>query len=198
MDMNEKANALDKCGASVTKGSLIEESAKAAGKFFVKCFDKDKNLKWEDTIENVVTTLGKNVALDAFLAGAGYTVTGPYMGLISSVGYTGVPVVGDTMTSHGTWVEAGWSTNFPLYTAPRKTCAWSAATGGGKSLSAALNFAIITTGGTVKGCFLVYGSGAVSTINDTNGTLYSAGLFTGGDKIVGVGDTLQVSYTGTL
>jgi hypothetical protein len=117
------------------------------------------------------------------------------MGLISSVGYGAGPAAADTMSSHAGWVEAGFSTNYPLYTTPRKTCAWSAAAAGSKALSAALSFPIITTGGTVKGAFLVFGSGAVSTINDTNGTLLSAGTFTGGDKIVGVGDTLQVSYS---
>jgi len=155
-------------------------------------------LKWEDTIHNVVTTVGKNLALDTYLAGSGYTVTGPYMGLISSVSYGAGPVVGDTMASHAGWHEAGAGTDYPLYTAPRKTCAWNSASGGSKSLSAALSFSIITTGGTVKGCFIVYGTGAVSTIQDTNGTLYSAGTFTGGDKILGVGDTLQVSYTASL
>jgi hypothetical protein len=136
--------------------------------------------------------------LDTALAGSSYSVVGPFMGLISSVSYTTGPVVGDTMTSHSGWVEAGSSTNYPLYTAPRKTCVWSSATGGAKSLSAALSFSIITTGGTVKGCFIVFGSGAVSTIADTNGVLYSAGAFTGGDKVVSVGDTLNISYQTSL
>ena len=155
-------------------------------------------LRSVDTINNVVCTLGKNVMLDAALAGSGYSVVGPYMGLISSVSYGVGPAVGDTMSSHAGWVEAGSASNFPLYTTPRKTCVWSAAGSGSKALSAALSFPIITTGGTVKGCFIVYGTGAVSTIADTNGTLYSAGTFTSGDKIVGVGDTLQVSYQTSL
>lgn len=64
-----------------------------------------------------------------------------------------------------------------------------------KALSAAISFIIATNGGTVKGCFVVFGTGAVSTNNNTSGVLYSAGLFTGGDKVVGIGDTLQVSYS---
>lgn len=194
----EKANANEQGDASVVRGGGQVEEALIHGRFEVECFDKDGKLKWRDTIENVVTTVGKNLALDTFLAGSGYTVVGPFMGLISSVGYGAGPVVGDTMGSHSGWVEAGYSTNYPLYTTPRKTCAWAAAGSGSKALSAALSFAIITTGGTVKGCFLVYGAGAVSTIADTNGVLYSAGVFTGGDKVVGVGDTLNVSYTASL
>jgi hypothetical protein len=47
----------------------------------------------------------------------------------------------------------------------------------------------------VKGAFLVLGSGAVTTNNSTAGTLFSAGTFTGGDKVVATGDTLTVTYT---
>lgn len=156
--------------------------------------------KWRDTIENTVMTEGKNLALDTYLAGSSYTVTGPYMGLISSVSYSAI-AAGDTAAqingSNG-WKEAGSSSNFPLYSGNRKTAAWSAASAGSKSLSSALSFSIITTGGTIKGCFLIFGTGAVNTIADTNGKLYSAGLFTGGDKVVGVGDTVNVSYTASL
>ena len=152
-------------------------------------------VKESDIVVNVVTTLAKNIILDAALAGSGYSVVGPYMGLISSVSYTGVPVAGDTMLSHATWYEAGTGSYFPLYTVPRKTCVWAGATGGAKALTAALSFVCETTGGTVKGCFIVFGTGAVATIADTNGTLLSAGVFQGGDKILGVADTLQVSYS---
>lgn len=171
------------------------EGARARGHYVVECIGVDGCLKWRDEIENVVTTVGKNLALDTYLAGSAYTVTGPFMGLISSTSFSAVSAA-DTMSSHAGWLEAG-SANAPTYTSPRKTAAWSAASGGSKSLSAALSFAI-TGSGTVKGCFLCYGSGAVSTIGNTSGTLYSAGLFTGGDKIVANGDTLNVTYTASL
>lgn len=191
----EKANANENQGASLTRNSVHTEKAEAHGVFTAKCYDKDGNLKWEDVFDNVVTTVGKNLALDTFLAGSGYTVVGPFMGLISSTSFTAVAAA-DTMTSHGGWLEAGLA-NTPTYTAPRKTAAWSAASAGSKALSASLSFAITGTG-TVKGCFLVYGTGALSTIDNTAGTLYSAGLFTGGDKSVVNTDTLAVSYTASL
>jgi hypothetical protein len=117
------------------------------------------------------------------------------MGLISSVSWSAIAAA-DTMSSHSGWTEAGIA-NAPTYTSPRKTCAWSAAAAGAKALSAALTFAITSTG-TLKGAFIVFGSGAVSTIDNTSGTLLSAGLFSGGDRAVVNGDTINVSYTMTL
>lgn len=150
--------------------------------------------KWTADCPNVVCTVGKNLALDTYLAGSAYTVVGPYMGLINT--NASAAVVGDTMASHSGWLEVG-NANAPTYTSPRKTAAWSAASGGSKALSSALSFAI-TGSGTVGGCFLVFGSGAVSTIDNTSGTLYSAGAFTGGSKTVSNGDSLSVSYTASL
>lgn len=171
------------------------ESANAHGTYTIECIGPDGQVKWTDVIDNLVVTVGKNLALDTYLAGSAYTVVGPFMGLISSVSYTAI-AAGDTMASHTGWTEAG-ATNAPTYTAPRKTAVWSAASAGAKALSAALSFAITGTG-TVKGCFLVYGTGAVSTIDNTAGTLYSAGLFSGGDKVVANLDTLNISYTASL
>lgn len=152
--------------------------------------------KWEEpAFENIVTTVGKNLALDTFLAGSGYGVTGPYMFLINA--NASAAVIGDTMTSHAGWLEVGGA-NAPTYTAPRKTCAWSAASAGAKALSAALSFAITSGPANVGGCGIVFGTGATSTIDSTGGTLYSAGAFTGGTKSVSNGDTLNVTYTASL
>lgn len=150
--------------------------------------------KWVEEFDNIVTTVGKNAALDAFLAGSAYTVTGPYLGLCNTNASTAV--IGDTMASHAGWLEVGGA-NAPTYTAPRKTAGWSAAAAGSKSLSAAAVFAI-TSSGTVGGCFLVFGAGASSTIDNTGGVLYSAGQFTGGVKTVANTDNLSVSYTASL
>lgn len=171
------------------------ESARLHGRYEVECIGADGKLKWRDHIDNVVATVGKNLLLDTILAGAAYTVTGPFMGLISNISFTTGPVAGDTMASHGGWTEAG-GTNAPTYTAPRKTAVFSAASGGAKALSAALSF-VMTSGSNVivKGCFIVYGTGAVSTIDSTAGVLLSAGLFSGGDKTVSSGDTINVTYT---
>ena len=152
-------------------------------------------VKWDSYAHNTVVTVGKNLALDTFLAGSAYTVTGPFMGLIGAVSYTAISAA-DTMASHAGWTEAG-TTNAPTYTGPRKTIAWSAASSGSKAPSAAPVYTMTGTG-TVKGVFLCFGTGAVSTIDSTAGTLWSAGLFSGGDQAVVSTNTVTVTYTTSL
>lgn len=170
------------------------EKLNPIGQFIVTCFDKDGNLKWKEKINNTVVTVGRNEILDEALAGSGYTAAA-YMGLISSVDWSAV-AAGDTMSSHSGWKEAG-TTNAPDYSGNRKTCAWSAAAAGAKALSSALAFSISETG-TLKGAFIVFGSGASATKDNTGGVLLSAGTFTEGDRSVVNGDTVNVSYTITL
>jgi len=190
----ESTNALSIADASVLRGGGLSESAEAHGVYTVQCFGPDGSLKWEDNIDNVVCTEGKNAMLDG-----GSIASGSFLGLISSVSYSAV-AAGDTAAqingSNG-WKEAGSSTNFPLFSA-RGTPSWSAASAGAKAFSSAVAMTVVTTGGTVKGCFLIAFSGAVSTIASTAGKLWSAGLFSGGDKVLGVGDTVSVSYSTSL
>ena len=171
------------------------EAAEAHGRYVIECVGADGRIKWRETIENVVCTVGKNLMLDTALAGAAYTVVGPYMGLISSASYTAVAAA-DTMTSHAGWLEAGGA-NAPTYTGNRKTAAWSAATAGGKALSAALVYAMTAhrhRQGRVPGVR----HRRLATKDDTGGTLWSAGTFSTGDKAVVNGDTLNVSYSTSL
>lgn len=167
------------------------ESMRPHGVYKVECVDADGNVRWSDVIENTVVTVGKNLVLDQSFAGSAYTAA-EFMGLISSASYSSISAA-DTMASHAGWLEAG-SANAPTFSGNRGSCAWSSASGGSKALSASLSFAITGTG-TIKGCFLVGGSGAVNTVANTSGTLISAGLFTGGDRAVLNGDTVNVSYS---
>ena len=183
---NEGANAKTKLAAAVARGVGMQESADAHGRYEVECRDKNGNLKWIDTIDNVVTTVGKNDNLDTFFAGSGYTAAW-YIGLISLTGYTSGPVAGDTMASHSGWTE---DQNYSEGTRPAPS--WGAAAAGSKATTAT-GFSIDATT-TIKGCFM----NTVSTKGGTTGNLYSAGLFTGGDKAVADGDTLNVTWTGSL
>lgn len=188
----EKANPLETSVATVQRGAGHMEQCHAEGRYHVQCHNAAGDLVWEDDIDNLVTTVGKNDALDKYLAGSGYTAAW-YMGLISSTSYTAV-AAGDTMASHGGWLEAGDANDPPYSQSTRPAPAFAAAASGSKTTSSAVAFSITTPGGTVKGCFLT----SVSAKDGTTGILYSAGLFSGGDKLVGDGDTLSVSYTASL
>jgi hypothetical protein len=197
---NEKASADAATNATVERGAANHDALSAHGVYTFECIGPDGLLKWVDTIDNVVCTEGKNLAFDTFLAGSSYTVTGPYMGLISNVSWSAVAAgdVGTQINGTNGWKEAG-GTNAPGYTGNRKTCAWSGASAGAKALSSALSFAISSGSNViVKGAFILFGSAAVNTKDDAHGTLWSAGTFTGGDKTVSNGDTLNVSYSTSM
>lgn len=165
------------------------------GWWTVECLDADGNIVWSKEFPNTVATVGKNAMLDNALAGSAYTVTGPFVGLISSTSFSAISAA-DTMSSHAGWLEAG-NANTPHYSGSRPTAAWSAASAGAKALSTAAVFNM-TGSGTVKGAFMAYGSGASATIDNTSGTLFSAGLFSGGDQAVVNGNVLNVSYSVSL
>jgi hypothetical protein len=88
-------------------------------------------------------------------------------------------------------------------TAIRGTAVFAASTSSGTtptnvttSTATAITYTITGAGGTIGGCFLVTGTGAVSTQGSTAGTLYSAGNFTVA-KAVTAGDTVAVTYSTT-
>lgn len=195
MNHVEKMNAVESAGANMVSMAGMGEHAQAEGVYTFRCYEYEGGpLLWEETIDNVVCTVGKNLMLQTALTGSAYTVTGPYMGLISSVSYTAVNAA-DTMTSHAGWLEAGGA-NAPTFAA-RGTPAFGTASAGAISLSSATSFTM-TGAGTLVGAFIVYGTGAVNTVGNTSGTLLSAGAFTGGNQPVNSGNIVQVSYSLSL
>jgi hypothetical protein len=189
--MNDKMSSTSNTLATTSKLSGLSEDMDIHGRYEVTCHDSDGNLKWEEAIENVVCTAGKNLLLDSYISGSAFTQVGPYMGLISSISWTAV-ADGDTATSHPGWVEAG-SSNAPWFAA-RIAPAWSSASAAVKSTSTAASFTM-TFAGTLQGAFLVLGTGAVATLMSTAGTLFSAGAFSGGPKVVAATDVVNVSYS---
>ena len=183
--MGEKAKAMDANGVSLGKKSGVSESAKATGRYNVTCTGPDGKIKWTDTIENVVTTEGKNEALDQFLAGSAFTAAW-YMGLQNGAAATVSSTYAVPICTEVTDYTEG----------ARPTVAFSAAASGSKGTSSDVAFSINATV-TVDGVML----SDVATKGDTvagGAVLYSAGDFTGGSKNVDNGDTLNVDYTASL
>ena len=94
---------------------------------------------------------------------------------------------GDTMVTHGGWTE---NTGYAAATRPAPT--WNAASSGSKATTATA-FSI-NASGTIGGAFMT----TDNTKGGTAGILYSAGNFTGGNRTVANGDTLNVTYTASV
>ena len=200
MNQNEKGGFGDNATITLNAGAVANETVGIEGFYEVKCHDKDGNLKWEDSFPNLVNAVGKELMLDTLLRGSAYTVTGPFLGLVSGASPT-FGTGSDTQTSHAGWTE------FVNYTvggsAVRGTAVFAVATSSGStpsnvttSAATAITYTITGAGGTVGGCFLVTGSGATSAQSNTGGTLYSAGAFTTA-KVTTAGDTVSVTYSTT-
>jgi hypothetical protein len=183
----DKMTATDMVQASTKYNTMPEDQMTIKGHYSAVCYSVDGFVKWADEIENLVTTVGKNLTLDTILgnSAAGAVV----MGLKG----VGTAAVTDTQASHPTWLEVGLA-NAPTYSGNRPTPSFSAASAGSKTTSSAVSFSITGTG-TVAGCFINIGGSA--TKDSTTGTLFSAGDFSSSKAVVS-GDTIAVTYTATL
>ena len=189
----------DQAVATLQANAVGNETVGIEGVYHVECRDADGNIKWTETVPNLVNAVGKQLMLNTLLAGSAYTTVGPFLGLIGTTSPTFLAA--DTMTSHAGWTE------FVNYTvggsAVRGTAVFGAASSSGLSpanvttaAATAITYTITGAGGNVTGCFLVLGAGATSTLNNTSGTLYSAGAF-GTPKATTAGDTVSVTYSTT-
>lgn len=140
-----------------------------------ECIGPDGGVKWTETIENLVTTQGKNDIIDKYFKGSAYTATW-FLGLKG----TGTAVVGDTAASHGGWAEVN------PYTGNRPAITFGT-TAAGSNTATVVSYAITGTA-TVAGAF-------VQSVNTgTTGFLYSAGDFAASRSVLN-GDTLNVTLT---
>jgi hypothetical protein len=155
----------------------------------VECRDAAGNLKWADTFHNLVVNEGLQDMNSKYFAGSGYTAAW-FLGLVTGPGSGTTFAAGDTLASHAGWTE---NTN---YTGNRTAVTFGTATTADPSVisnSAAPSvFTMNASAQTIAGAFLC------SVSSGTSGILFSAGDFTGGDKIVDSGDTLSVTYQFSL
>lgn len=160
---------------------MVTEPMNMNGYYHVVCTDAAGNVKWEDGIENLVVTVGKNATLDSILGNAGAGAV--LMGLKG----VGTSVAADTMVSHPTWVEI-------TAIAARRTPVFSVAAAGAKATSTPTSFTM-TNSATVAGCFIILGGTTVP--GNTTGILFSAGDFVSSRAVVAT-DILLVTYTVTI
>jgi hypothetical protein len=191
----------DQATIALNANAQANETVGVEGFYKVECRDAAGNLKWEESFPNLVNEVGKELMFNTLLRTSGtYTTVGPFLGLIGGAS----PTFGtgtDTQTSHAGWTE------FVNYTvggsAVRGTAVFSAATSTGSTptnvttcTASSITYTITGAGGTVSGCFLITGAGAVDTQSNTGGVLYSAGAFAVA-KVTTAGDTVSVTYSTT-
>ena len=168
---------------------MLANKAKAGGVFHVKCFDKDGNLKWEESAHNLVVNEGLQNMNDEFFTGSGYTAAW-YLGLVTGPGSGNTYAAADTLASH-----AGWTENTD-YSGNRKTATFGTPTTADPSVidnSGSVAVFNMTGTATIAGAFLA------SVDTGTSGVLFSVSNFTSpGDRAVVSGDTLNVTYEFSL
>jgi hypothetical protein len=183
----DKITATDQVAAITKYNTMPTDEMAIHGTYHAVCYSIDGFVKWDEPIQHLVTTVGKNLTLDTILgnSAAGAVVMG-----LKGVGSANVA---DTQASHAGWLEVG-GTNAPAYSGNRPTPSFNAASASSKATSSAVSFAMTSTG-TVAGCFINIGGSA--TKDSTTGTLFSAGDFSSSKAVVN-GDTIAVTYTLTL
>lgn len=152
----------------------------------VECW-RDGELIWSESFDNLVTTAGLNKYLDATLK-TGLTTPAWYVGLITGPGSGNTYSAADTAASHAGWAE---DTTYSNGARP----AWTPGAIAAGSVSNTASKAVFNVNGTatIAGCFM----SDLTTKGGTTGTLLGEGNFTGGDRLVQNGDTLNVTVTAT-
>ena len=189
--MQVKAKSTDLVAGSVAANRSFGEGAAGGGVFHFKCYDKDGNLKWEDSIHNLVVNAGLKDMNDKYFSGSSYTATW-YIGLVNA-SPTPSYAAGDTAASHAGWAE---TTDYSQSTRPQAS--FGAATTADPSVinnsGSPATFSINGTV-TVAGAFLI----SDSTKGGTSGVLFSVSNFQSpGSRSVVNGDTLTVTYEFSL
>lgn len=188
----ETSKAQDNVSASLTANKGSTERTGAGGIFTVTCVGADGVEKWSDTFPNLVVNVGLQDMNAKYFQGSGYTAAW-YLGLVQGPGSGTTFAAADTLATHAGWTELVAGT---AYTGNRKAVTFGTATTADPSVitnsASPSSFAMLVNGTVVAGALLT------TAASGTSGVLFSAGDFTGGDKTVDNGDTLNVTYTFSL
>jgi hypothetical protein len=188
----EHSKASDSVTAGLTTQRAGTERVGAGGVYTVTCVGADGQEKWSDTFHNLVVNQGLQDMNSKYFSGVGYTA-GWFLGLVQGPGSGTTFAAADTIASHAGWTELVPGT---AYTGNRKAVTFGTATTADPSVitnsASPASFAMLVNATVVAGAFLC------SVATGTSGILFSAGDFTGGDKTVDNGDTLNVTYSFSL
>ena len=184
----EHSAAKDQVSAGLITNPTAGDMVGAGGVYTVECVDANGHIKWADTFHNLVMN-GGIANMNGVYFASGTQSTTWYLGLVTGPGSGTTFGAADTLASH-----AGWTENTD-YSGNRKSVTFGAATTANPSVitnSASPSSFVMTGTATIAGAFLT------NVATGTSGVLFSAGDFTGGDKSVASGDTLNVTYTFSL
>jgi len=188
----EHSKAQDSITAGLITQRTGSERMGAGGVFTVTCVGADGQEKWSDTFHNLVVNQGLQDMNSKYFAATGYT-SAWFLGLVQGPGSGTTFAAADTLASHAGWTELVPGT---AYTGNRKAVTFGTATTANPSVisnsASPSSFAMLVNATVVAGAFLS------SVATGTSGILFSAGDFTGGDKTVDNGDTLNVTYSFSL
>lgn len=169
----------------VTPAEALVVPRGRGGIWTVRCYrgKSGRRLYWEDVAHNLIVNVGLTYMEGvAFLTTTQIALSSWFCGITATA-----PTVAaaDTMASHGGWTE---NQTYSQATRP----AWSGVAGAAGASTNAASPAVFSANGTstAGGCFMV----SNSTKGGTTGTLASAVAFTGGDRSLLNGDTLNVTY----
>jgi hypothetical protein len=184
----ETSRTKDAMQAGMVATKTATEQMGAGGVYSVDCIGADGQVKWTDTFHNLVVNEGVQDMNTQYFSGSSYTAT-PFIGLVTGPGSGTSFAAGDTLASH-----AGWTENVD-YSGARKAVTFGTATTANPSvISSSASPASFAMNATVT----IAGAFVCTVSSGTSGVLFSAGTFTGGDKFVDSGDTLNVTYTFSL
>lgn len=187
----ENSKAQDAVSASLIANRGTSEGAGAGGVYTATCVGPDGKVKWTETFHNLVVNQGLQDMNSKYFQGSGYTAAW-YLGLVSGATSPSY-AAGNTLASHVGWTELVPGT---AYTGNRKAVTFGTATTADPSVidnsGSPSSFAMLVNSTVVAGAFLC------SVATGTSGVLFSAGSFSGGNKTVDSGDTLNVTYSFSL
>ena len=190
----EFSSAKDQVSAALVTRPGLGESVGAGGVYTVTCVGPDGVEKWSDTFHNLVMNGGLANMNSVYFASGTQTNTW-YLGLVTGPGSGTTYSATDTLASHGATGSGGWTENTDYTPSGRKAVTFGSATTANPSVisnSASTTSFSMNATATIAGAFLC------NAASGTTGVLFSAGDFTGGDKSVASGDTLNVTYTFSL